>query len=145
MLFFSLEEAVESIFTIGIVANSETKKGESMKKTTSRRSNQSPIQRKRRRRAVPSSSKLHQASPVSNGKNGSTPTCPKCKGFLVVNHTALSPLLEIRCINCGWQPQWGTRTIGISKEMRSIRNRTSQMFFEPFLRSNLKSDNGSPR
>ena len=121
----------------------ETREGEIMKKTPPDRSNQSNSRRKRKGKAVASlPQKGRGSSPLSNGKNGSTPRCPKCKGFLVVHHTDLSSVLEIRCVNCGWQPQWGTRTVGVSKEIHSIRNLTTKMFFQPSLRLSIVSENG---
>jgi len=138
-----MEKAVSSFSKIGNETRLETQEREFMKKPSPHRSNQSPSRRKQRGREVPASSQKRQSFPVLNGKNGSTPRCPKCNGFLVVHHTDLSSLLEIRCINCGWQPHLGTRMVGVSKEIRSIRNLTTQMVFQPSLRLSLASDKGS--
>ena len=126
---------------MGNGARLETQEGEFMKKHSPNRSNQTPRKRKQQGRAIPSSRPKRKSSPVPHDKNGSIPRCPKCKGFLVLHHTALSPIWEIRCINCGWQPHLGNRTVGVSKEMRTIRNLTTNIFSHPSLRLGLASEN----
>ncbi|MCA9471341.1 MAG: hypothetical protein MRJ96_06490 [Nitrospirales bacterium] len=52
--------------------------------------------------------------------------CPKCTGLLMAQVIDLTTENDIRCINCGWQPQWGTRVVSESDEVRSIRRLTAE-------------------
>lgn len=54
--------------------------------------------------------------------------CLKCHGWIVVQEIDLSKKLEMRCLNCGWQPQYGERVIRETEEARSIRRFTAEMF-----------------
>ena len=89
--------------------------------------------RKRRTASKPSAEPVTQAhlawvSDVKeNGLNSpSSRRCPKCQGFLLTQPIDLTPLNDIRCVNCGWQPQWGTRIVKENEEVRSIRRFTAQ-------------------
>lgn len=93
----------------------------------------SSLPRKRRTRSIPgvlpvteaqttwtANVKLHGLqSPVAR-------RCPKCRGLLTAQVVDLTTKNDIRCINCGWQPQWGTRVVTESDEVRSIRRLTAQ-------------------
>ena len=59
---------------------------------------------------------------------GSLEHCLKCQGWIVVQMVDLSKKLEMRCLNCGWQPQYGERVIRETEEARSIRRFTAEMF-----------------
>jgi len=54
--------------------------------------------------------------------------CLKCKGWIVVQVVDLATTREMRCLNCGWQPQYGERTITETQESRSIRRFTAELF-----------------
>ncbi len=92
-----------------------------------------PGTRKRRTTSKPTTEPVTQAhlawvSDVQeNGINSpSSRQCPKCQGFLLTQPIDLTPLNDIRCVNCGWQPQWGTRIVKENEEVRSIRRFTAQ-------------------
>jgi|GEM_PF-6156580 len=77
-----------------------------------------------------------QASPLSSlnihGSGlGRSTRCLKCQGLLVVQPTASSETGEIKCVNCGWQPQCGMRVMTESEEARAVRHRTAQLFNAP--------------
>ncbi len=65
---------------------------------------------------------------VALGTSGSMEHCLKCHGWIVVQEIDLSKKLEMRCLNCGWQPQYGERVIRETDEARSIRRFTAEMF-----------------
>ncbi|RMH06919.1 MAG: hypothetical protein D6704_06085 [Nitrospirae bacterium] len=45
---------------------------------------------------------------------------------------------EMRCLNCGWQPQYGERTVTEPEEARAIRQFTAELFSSPMhLRATL--------
>ena len=90
-------------------------------------------ERKRRHRSTPGSLPVTEAqvmwsadvqlhgldSPIAR-------QCPKCQGLLTSQAVHLTTKNDIRCINCGWQPQWGTRVVTESDEVRSIRRLTAE-------------------
>ncbi len=59
--------------------------------------------------------------------SGSVDHCLKCQGWMVVQEIDLCTKLEIRCLNCGWQPQYGERVIQETEEARSIRRFTAKL------------------
>ena len=65
---------------------------------------------------------------VAQVPHGSVRHCLKCHGWMVVQMVDLSIKREIRCLNCGWQPQYGERTITETEEARSIRRFTAELF-----------------
>ena len=69
--------------------------------------------------------------------------CLKCQGWLEVQAVDTTQKVEMRCLNCGWQPQFGERFIKESEEARSIRRFTAEFLsgssrYSPLLR--LKND-----
>ncbi len=52
--------------------------------------------------------------------------CLKCRGWLDVQAVDPTQKVEMRCLNCGWQPQFGERIIKESEEARSIRRFTAE-------------------
>jgi len=52
--------------------------------------------------------------------------CLKCQGWLEVQAVDPPKKVEMRCLNCGWQPQFGERIIKESEEARSIRRFTAE-------------------
>ncbi len=52
--------------------------------------------------------------------------CLKCQGWLEVQAVDTTQKVEMRCLNCGWQPQFGGRIIKESEEARSIRRFTAE-------------------
>ena len=52
--------------------------------------------------------------------------CLKCQGWLEVQTVDPPKKVEMRCLNCGWQPQFGERIIKESEEARSIRRFTAE-------------------
>ena len=95
--------------------------------------NTQPGRKRRRTRSTPGSLPMTeaQASWSENVKqHGIHSTiarqCPKCTGLLMAQAIDLTTKNDIRCINCGWQPQWGTRVISESDEVRSIRRLTAE-------------------
>ncbi len=48
--------------------------------------------------------------PVSH-RYSSRRHCLKCHGWIVIQTIDLSKKIEMRCLNCGWQPQYGERII----------------------------------
>ncbi len=90
--------------------------------------------KKRRNRSVPGSLPLTQAEVMwsadveSHGLDSPVARrCPKCQGLLMAQSVDLTIKNDIRCINCGWQPQWGTRVVTESDELRSIRRLTAEL------------------
>lgn len=65
---------------------------------------------------------------VALAPSGSMEHCLKCHGWIVVQEIDLSKKLEMRCLNCGWQPQYGERVIRETEEARSIRQFTAGLF-----------------
>ena len=65
---------------------------------------------------------------VAQMPQGSLHHCLKCHGWIVVQVVDLSKKREMRCLNCGWQPQYGQRTITETDEARSIRRFTAKLF-----------------
>ena len=65
---------------------------------------------------------------VALSPSGSVDHCMKCQGWMVVQEIDLSKKLEMRCLNCGWQPQYGERVIQETEEARSIRRFTAELF-----------------
>ncbi len=65
---------------------------------------------------------------VALAPSGSMEHCLKCHGWIVVTEIDLSKKLEMRCLNCGWQPQYGERVIQETEEARSIRRFTAELF-----------------
>lgn len=65
---------------------------------------------------------------VALAPSGSMEHCLKCHGWIVVQEIDLSKKLEMRCLNCGWQPQYGERVIRETEEARSIRRFTAELF-----------------
>lgn len=47
---------------------------------------------------------------------------------MIVQEIDFSKKIEMRCLNCGWQPQYGERVIQETEEARSIRRFTSELF-----------------
>ena len=91
------------------------------------------IERKRRTRAKPGSLPFTEAQALwsadveQHGLDSPVARqCPKCHGLLMAQAINLTTKNDIRCINCGWQPQWGTRVVTESDEVRSIRRLTAQ-------------------
>lgn len=52
--------------------------------------------------------------------------CLKCQGWLEVQAVDTTQKVEMRCLNCGGQPQFGGRIIKESEEARSIRRFTAE-------------------
>jgi len=65
---------------------------------------------------------------VAQVPHGSVRHCLKCQGWMVFQMVDLSKKQEMRCLNCGWQPQYGERTIQETDEARSIRRFTAELF-----------------
>ncbi|GJL56297.1 MAG: hypothetical protein NPIRA02_34290 [Nitrospirales bacterium] len=92
-----------------------------------------PKPRKRRTRSIPGSLPVTEAQTMWTADvkmhgihSPAARRCPKCRGLLTAQVIDLTTKNDIRCINCGWQPQWGTRVITESDEVRSIRALTAQ-------------------
>ena len=81
-----------------------------------------------------SKSRSSSSTPIHPSANGvghhSTNRCRKCQGFLVLQQPDPSQPIEIRCVNCGWQPQWGTKIVTETDEIRSIRRLTAKFSSE---------------
>ena len=60
--------------------------------------------------------------------SGSRVHCLKCQGWIVIREVDCNKKLEMRCLNCGWQPQYGKRLIQETEEARSIRRFTASVF-----------------
>ena len=54
--------------------------------------------------------------------------CLKCQGWLIIQEVTLAQDREIRCLNCGWQPQYSERFIQETEEARLFRRFTGNMF-----------------
>lgn len=72
--------------------------------------------------------RLRARPAVALAPPGSVEHCLKCHGWIVVQEIDLSKKLEMRCLNCGWQPQYGERVIRETEEARSIRRFTAELF-----------------
>ncbi|RMH35991.1 MAG: hypothetical protein D6690_07325 [Nitrospirae bacterium] len=83
--------------------------------------NRSSARRSRRKRSVPP----QRVAPTAFIPSMLT-QCPKCHGLPSIIPQDSSQPLEIRCINCGWQPQWGTKIIVETEEARTMRRLTVQ-------------------
>ncbi len=97
-------------------------------------SNKETMPKKRRMRSVPGALPTTEAEVMwiedvaSHGLDSAVARqCPKCRGLLMAQAADLSTKNDIRCINCGWQPQWGTRVVTESDELRSIRRLTAKL------------------
>ncbi|MGB0908830.1 MAG: hypothetical protein ACPGYT_00585 [Nitrospirales bacterium] len=93
-----------------------------------------PVAKKRRVRSIPGALPTTQAEAMwsadvkSHGLHSpGARQCPKCRGLLMAQAIDLTTKNDIRCINCGWQPQWGTRVITESDEVRTIRRLTTKL------------------
>ncbi|MDT7043049.1 hypothetical protein [Candidatus Nitronereus thalassa] len=72
--------------------------------------------------------RVHIRPVVARAPSGVVEHCLKCQGWIVVQEIDLSKKLEMRCLNCGWQPQYGQRVIQETEEARSIRRFTADLF-----------------
>ncbi len=52
--------------------------------------------------------------------------CPKCQGLIFTEAGETMSQTIIRCLNCGWQPQYQTPIIQESEESRIMRTLTNQ-------------------
>lgn len=57
------------------------------------------------------------------------PRCGKCAGWIIEDAPSEQGTREIKCLNCGWKPQYHARIIVESEEIRSIRQYTQRLFF----------------
>jgi hypothetical protein len=81
-----------------------------------------------KRSEEPTTPRLRVRPMVARAPSGSVEHCLKCQGWIVVQEIDLSKKLEMRCLNCGWQPQYGQRVIQETEEARSIRRFTADLF-----------------
>jgi len=87
-----------------------------------------------------------QTSHLSTPSIHGSARCLKCQGFLVIQPMPSSETGEIRCVNCGWQPQCGMRVMTESDEARAIRYKTAQLFNAPTWHTSTNvTDRASPR
>ena len=85
------------------------------------------IQKTKRANSL-SSSRTGQLRPTAlpSASYPSLKYCLKCQGWLEVQAVDPPKKVEMRCLNCGWQPQFGERIIKESEEARSIRRFTAE-------------------
>ena len=98
------------------------------------------INREHRQRSVTSDLPMNKAQTdwcanveVNGLHSASARRCPKCQGFLMSEPSDLGTTSDIKCVNCGWQAQWGGRLITESDEFRSIRRLATQFSAQPDL------------
>ena len=100
---------------------------------------QEPYNGKRKKSNEPRSFKTtpaHASSPSDNQPVVPPPSrvgCPKCQGLVARIPSDEYQRFELRCVNCGWQPQFGTRIIKETQESRVIRQQIAQSFCKPFM------------
>jgi hypothetical protein len=58
------------------------------------------------------------------------PRCGKCAGWIIEDGANGPAAKEIKCLNCGWKPQYHDRIIVESEEIRSIRQYTHKLFLK---------------
>ncbi len=56
--------------------------------------------------------------------------CPKCHGYVRTESGESLSQIIIRCLNCGWQPQFHAPIIQESEEAKMFRTLSSQFVFE---------------
>jgi len=83
---------------------------------------------KAKRSETQTPTRLHVSPAFAAAPPGSVEHCLKCQGWIVVQEIDLSKKLEMRCLNCGWQPQYGERMVRETEEARSIRRFTAELF-----------------
>lgn len=83
---------------------------------------------KAKRSESQTASRLRIRPAIAVAPPGSVEHCLKCQGWIVVQEIDLSKKLEMRCLNCGWQPQYGERVVRETEEARSIRRFTAELF-----------------
>ena len=59
---------------------------------------------------------------------GSASQCPKCEGRLYCEPGEHLDSPAVRCLNCGWQPQYQMPDIQESEEAKTIRSLTAEFF-----------------
>ena len=64
--------------------------------------------------------------------------CPKCQGWVMV-HLDTTP--ELRCINCGWRPQYDSRTTTESETSRWFRQATRNLLQDDLVKKGLRGGN----
>ncbi len=65
--------------------------------------------------------------------------CPKCEGWVMVN---LEAAPELRCVNCGWRPQYYDRITIESESNRLIRQATRNLLRDELVEKGLRGGNG---
>lgn len=94
--------------------------------------------RAKRKERRPSPARSPRSSPSSQSaasiplshRHSSRRHCLKCDGWIVVQTIDLSKKVEMRCLNCGWQPQYGERIIKETEDAQAIRRFTARVFSE---------------
>jgi len=56
--------------------------------------------------------------------------CPKCQGLIFIEAGETMRQTIVRCLNCGWQPQYQTPMITETEESRAMRTLTNQFVSE---------------
>lgn len=59
---------------------------------------------------------------------GELSQCPKCQGRVYIEAGERLDSTVIRCLNCGWQPQYQTPLIHETEEAKTIRSLTAEFF-----------------
>lgn len=61
---------------------------------------------------------------------GSLSQCPKCNGLIFIDGGETLRQTIVRCLNCGWQPQYQAPMIKETEESRIMRTLTNQFVSE---------------
>lgn len=57
---------------------------------------------------------------------GTLRQCPKCQGLIFIEAGETMSQTIVRCLNCGWQPQYQAPMIKETEESRVMRTLTNQ-------------------
>ncbi|MEE8124314.1 MAG: hypothetical protein V3T42_00700 [Nitrospirales bacterium] len=57
---------------------------------------------------------------------GSLSSCPKCQGHVDIEAGESLDSTVVRCLNCGWQPQYQTPVIHETEEAKTSRARSAE-------------------
>jgi len=86
---------------------------------------------------TPSPNPLQLEMPEAATIFGSSSNCRKCQGWIMVQVQDHSPTPEIRCINCGWRPQYHDRIQSETTASLLMREATTKLVQEDIVKRRL--------
>ncbi len=87
-----------------------------------------PVRKYKRRHTRIHLDSLKPTPPVFS--EGSLSQCPKCQGLIFIEAGETMNQTIVRCLNCGWQPQYQAPIIKETEESRVMRTLTNQFVSE---------------